>query len=153
MKYPNKLLLLTIVAAFSILSSANAQEQSSSTKNYSDVSCNECMRATHRGQVANCRHCIPPYLGIKDVSCKQWNEDSQSKGQAFDKDTLWLFGFISGYNAFAPGTLGNPKPTFFPYDEQALLNVVDENCRKTPNQSIIRVVMEFMDSLKHHSAE
>jgi hypothetical protein len=114
------------------------------------LSCNKCIELGFGAKNNGCPQCLPPFLGIKleNSSCQKWTEDRREGGKASDIRTSWLFGFVSGYNAYAPGTLSKPKPMFFYYDEQNILKKIDHSCAASPRESVVKIVLNFISSMQ-----
>lgn len=92
---------------------------------------------------------IVSVLGGQDRTCLRWIENRKAGGGAADDDATWLFGFFSGYNAFAPG----PHGFFFYYDEPNLLDVIDRICAEDPSDSIADAAVRFLNRRKQANSE
>lgn len=142
-------LCLFVVVAMSTISFGLASDNTLATNvGGKEMSCFQCIKAGLGAKDNGCPQCIPSFLGIRDSSCKQWTEDRNANGEPSIKDVSWLFGFISGYNAYAPGTLKKPKAMFFSYDEPAILKEIDNQCAISPQSSVVIIVMKFLDSFR-----
>jgi hypothetical protein len=68
-------------------------------------------------------------------------------------DDLWLFGVLSGFNIYAPQSAKEPKPIFFRYEERSLALSVTEQCKRSPEKSVIEIVVAFTDDLRRSMAK
>jgi hypothetical protein len=117
------------------------------------MSCNQCIKEGLGAKDNGCPQCMPPFLGIKveDSSCKKWTEDRRAGGKDSERDVSWLYGFVSGYNAYASGTPNKPHATFFYYDEASILDEIDRKCIEYPRASFVRVIEKFLESMQTKS--
>jgi hypothetical protein len=77
-------------------------------------------------------------------TCSKWLEHRQSGTQAEKDDVTWMFGFLSGYNAFNKPS-GRP---FLPQDGEHLLNMIDKGCAENPEAHIATIAVAFINELR-----
>jgi hypothetical protein len=88
---------------------------------------------------------LPPALtvGVGKTACRGWIAARKRPEPSAAVLEQWVLGYLSGYNAFAPG----PKDAFTDYDSPNLLGWVDQRCAANPNGSLSQVLNDFVVQL------
>ena len=132
-------MLLVIALATPVHSASMGEDRSNS---YS-AACPDC-RSSSNGD-GTCDFCLPPIMGLGNTSCKQWTAHRQANNPESNAYAEWLFGFVSGYNVFAP----YPYKSLYPsYEKQNMLDAVDRNCVDSPDQSIAAITVNFLRTMQ-----
>jgi hypothetical protein len=85
-----------------------------------------------------------PALGFGTRLCKDWTSTRAAGGLNSAMAQQWLFGYLSGFDAFGPSRHG----LFFQYDGQHVVTFIDRSCRGQPDRPIANVVHDFILGLE-----
>jgi hypothetical protein len=83
-----------------------------------------------------------PALGYGSRLCKDWTASRATGGLTSALARQWLYGYLSGYDAFGRGGRG----LFFAYDLPGIVEVVDRECARNPSRPIANVAYDFVNA-------
>jgi len=82
--------------------------------------------------------------GVGGFSCGEWTqyraESSESAIMRAGKMFSWIQGFLTGYNAFGPGSGDIRKGT-----DVGLLSWIDNYCKDRPQKDLNNAALEFIE--------